>query len=554
MSNVVFDYSALSDAKTYAKNIVTGLGCMDFYKDELNRKLVAPLDEWKLSGNEPYGRGYIISAKQCIVNKQNNLREKRQQWIVLSDNLGKFLQYLKDTEKNVVNIFLTTSSAYVNYSGVGGFFNRVGDYMFNIFAVDLANSNGLTRAIFDWGKRGADNLSYYKQQADDWFQHGDGRYVLHIIGSFALATLAVVGVVAAFVGLPFTGGASCTVAAACIGILVLVAESISAGITFRNTKYALEENFKALNMQDDPAMARFHGDVSRYSDYVKKTDFGSAEENQKAENVGKNLDRIQAVTDLISLSCGGAMNFCTRTTKVYRGTREVDFMCFDFRAGNIKNNVLKTFGFKLDKSTAFIDEAGIIKSKRISNIDDLGNSSLKIMRGSQNTTFKAAAFKKTAEIVDGKQKIAKALRFDKFAINTEYGCVIASNGVLTQEVAAYGRHAAASSTTFDFTNAVSSAKKVREAEHAGKPYYKLKMKLNNVEDIASAVSETTSYLQTSDESKRRNMLMSGLLKENYFISQVDKYIYQYDANEGKGYFLGDFGKSVDNLWKVMTEN
>lgn len=112
-------------------------------------------------------------------------------------------------------------------------------------------------------------------------------------------------------------------------------------------------------------------------------------------------------------------------------------------------------------------------------------------------------------------------------------------------------NAVVSSTEYPFY--YREAKKVREAERAGKPYFELKMKLNKVEDIASAVSETTSYLQTSDESKRRNMLISDLLKENYFISQVDKYIYQYDANEGKGYFLGDFGKSVDNLWKVMTE-
>lgn len=33
MSNVVFDYSALSDAKSYAKKVVTGWGCMDSYKD-----------------------------------------------------------------------------------------------------------------------------------------------------------------------------------------------------------------------------------------------------------------------------------------------------------------------------------------------------------------------------------------------------------------------------------------------------------------------------------------------------------------------------------------
>ena len=50
MSNVVFDYSALSDAKSYAKKVVTGWGCMDSYKDGIKGKLSSPLDEWRLSG------------------------------------------------------------------------------------------------------------------------------------------------------------------------------------------------------------------------------------------------------------------------------------------------------------------------------------------------------------------------------------------------------------------------------------------------------------------------------------------------------------------------
>lgn len=81
MSNVVFDYSALSDAKSYAKKVVTGWGCMDSYKDGIKGKLSSPLDEWRLSGEEPYGRGYVSSAQQCITNKQNDLQGKRQQLI-----------------------------------------------------------------------------------------------------------------------------------------------------------------------------------------------------------------------------------------------------------------------------------------------------------------------------------------------------------------------------------------------------------------------------------------------------------------------------------------
>lgn len=148
--------------------------------------------------------------------------------------------------------------------------------------MDFANSNGFTRAIFDWGKSVADDVSYYKKQAEDWFKHGNGRYVLNIVGSIALTTVAVAGVVLSVMALPFTGGASCSVTMACISLIGLGAATISAGISAYNTAYTIGENKVALGIEDDPAMARFHGDVSKYSDYVKKTDFGSAEANQKA--------------------------------------------------------------------------------------------------------------------------------------------------------------------------------------------------------------------------------------------------------------------------------
>lgn len=556
MSDVVFDYSALSDAKSYAKKVVTGWGCMDSYRDGVKERLFSPLNEWRLSGDEPYKRGYVASAQQCIVNKQNDLQKKRQQWIDLSDNLSDFLQYLRDTDNNVVKIFSGTSSAYVNYSGVGGFFNRIGDFFYNTFAVDIANSNGFTRAIFDWGKTVADDVSYYKKQAEDWFKHGNGKYVLNIVGSVALTTVAVVGTVIAVIGIPFTGGSSGVIAVGCIGA---IASGISAGISAYNTYWTIKENNQALNIEGNPAMARFHGDVSKYSDYVQKTDFGSAEANQKAAKTAQTLNTTQAVADVVSVGCTMATTFGTKSVRVIDKTDNVkDIKKFDFSPSNVKTNVLKTFGFKVDKKSMVVDEAGITKSITISNLDDISNPSVEIMRESQEATCKVTTFEKTVDIADGKKTVTKTLTLDKASMSTEYGSVVASNGVVTQEIAAYSKHATASTTVIDYTTASSSVKSVAAAKAASDS--NLKKGLTFVKNTASTVSDTSAYLEASDET-RRNTVISNIAKKNYFVSQVDKYIVKYDVNKGEVYAFGGLGKKTEkgwieskNMWNLLMAN
>ena len=543
MGNVVFDYSALSDAKSYAKRVVTGWGCMDSYHEGIKGKLSSPLDEWRLSGDEPYGRGYVSSAQQCITNKQNDLQGKRQQWIDLSDNLGKFLQYLKDTDDNVVKVFSSTSLSYINYSGIGGFFSRIGDFFYNTFAVDLANSNGFTRTIFDWGKSVADDVSYYKKQAEDWFKHGNGRYVLNIVGSVALTTVAVVGTVIAVIGIPFTGGSSAVIAVGCIGA---IASGISAGISAYNTYWTIKENNQALSIEGNPAMARFHGDVSKYSDYVEKTDFGSAEANQKAAKTAQTLNTTQAVADLVSVGCTMATTFGTKSVQVVDKTGAVkDIKKFDFSPSNVKTKVLKTFGFKVDKTAILVDETGITNTTTISNLDDMGHSSIEIARESQEATYKATTFEKTVDIADGKKTITKTLTLDKASMSTEYRSVVASNGVVTQEMAAYSNHASASRTVIDYTTASSSAKSVAAANTASDS--NLKKGLTFVKNTASNISDTSTYLKADDDTQR-NTTISNLVKKNYLVSQVDKYIIKYDPNKEKVYAFGDFGKKTEKSW------
>ena len=51
---------------------------------------------------------------------------------------------------------------------------------------------------------------------------------------------------------------------------------------------------------------------------------------------------------------------------------------------------------------------------------------------------------------------------------------------------------------------------------------------------------------------QRNTVITNLVKKNYFMSQVDKYIYKYDVNKHEGYILGDLGKKSTIVWNVVT--
>lgn len=556
MCNVIFDYGALADAKSNAKKVVTGWNGIDDYKSGLNNKLKSSLDEWRLAKQEPYGHSYVSNAKQDIADKVSQLNTARTQWINLSTTLENFLQYVKDRDDKVVTIFKTTSSQYIDYSGIGGFFNYIGDGLYNLFAVDLANCNGFTRAIADWGKEKMDDLSYVVQQADDWFRHGNGRYVLNIVGSVALTAVAIAGVAISIIGLPFTGGASCTTAVACISVLGVAAGTISAAISAYNTGYAINANLEALENADDPGRARFHGDITKYSEYVTKTDLGSKEANEKAEAQGKFLDTTKAVADVVQVGTGLATTFGTKSVELIDDAGKVTkYTSFDMSPSNIKTNVLKTFGFKATKEAASMDVVEVNQSTIISNADEIGDTTIDVTKATYDMDYKSATFEKKVTITEnGKKTVTKTATYNKANVSTEYKSMVASNNVVTQEFSTYVAHAEASTTVIDYTNAASSIKSVAATKAVNDSLFK--KGLTGIKDTSSKVATVTTILKASDEDRVESTIYN-LVKKNYFVSQVDKYIIKYDAVKDEGYLFGDAGKKLDSLgsqvWKNLTD-
>ena len=96
------------------------------------------------------------------------------------------------------------------------------------------------------------------------------------------------------------------------------------------------------------------------------------------------------------------------------------------------------------------------------------------------------------------------------------------------KMAAYSNHASASRTVIDYTTASSSAKSVAAAKAASDS--NLKKRLTFVKNTASKISDTSTYLKADDDTQR-NITISSLVKKNYFVSQVYKYIIKYDPNK-----------------------
>lgn len=555
MADIVFDYSEIKSAKSKAEDIAGGWfsSGIDDYKSGLKSSLKSPLDEWRLSESEPYGHAYVSSAQGNIDTKISALDTAATKWTNLATKLGNFVQYVQDRDSDVVNIFETTSDQYTDYKGLKGVFNYISDVAYNFFAVDLANSNGFTRAIADWGKEKADDFSSVLQDVEDYFKHGDGRYILNIIGSVALTTVAIAGVVISIVGLPFTGGATCSTAVACISLLGVAAGTVSAAISAYNTKYAVKSNVEALIYTDDPGKARFYGDVSKYSEYVAKTDLGSKEANEKAEKKGKILDTTKAVADVVQLGTGLATTFGTKSVEVLDDAGNVaKHTTFDFSPSNVKTNVLKTFGFKATKESASVDVVEINQSTVISNADEIGDTTIDMTRATYDMDYKSSSFEKTVDIAsDGTKTVTRSATFNKAEISTEYKSVVASNNVVTQEFSTYVAHAEASSTVIDYTNALSTVDDINKAKAVNDSAFVTVLK--TIKETGENMNDAKDFLMASDEERLQNQI-ENLIKKNYFISQVDKYLFSYDSGDDNAYLFGSNGKKIFSNGKTLWNN
>lgn len=661
MAVVTFDYGALQNvsdmAKSVAKGGFWGSGVsLDSYADGLKSKIYNNLSEWKLPKSNPYGNTYVSTAQNYITSKNNALQSAEDAWVAVSGKVENYLEYVKEKDEEVGEIFAAVSDLYEDYNGFSGFVNWVKDGLYGLIGVDFLNSNVITRKIGELGKFAYGYLDRAKTEVKEWFQYGNGRYVANIAGSILLTGAAIIGTVVSIVGIPFTGGSSAVVTVSCIGA---IAGGISAIISTVNTCYTVQENIKAMNAyKDDPGKARFYGEVEGYSDYVKKNDLGNAEENAKAASRAETMDNIQKVADAVDFVTGAALTFGTKTIDVKlengdMGKKKV----FTKSPSDIKKNVLKTFGFEVvDKkpndvpeiemkdgalgiednqigkmgveytesrtATEIFDSADTTAFKQSSadinadmtitkgNIDldyvdykksgeitlDADSIEFKATRTGnemdanftkdktqisfankqQGASVKlgddwshASAFEKDSKTVFSTEKTSISFGEDKVTYNkrqvdfnigskrTEYTSIATMDG---GRITAYTGTQKQYSGTIDFTKVFMSSDKVSEIEALDdlksctdpKKLKYLQWK-GKVEDVTDGMEKVAEWLGDATEDEKGGVeKFADKAKENYFISQVDKYVYSLPTGDDVkpiDYLKGIGGSGGDKVWE-----
>ena len=560
MAVIEFDYKALKSAIKTANKMSGSWGVYNTYRSDLKNTLHDSIAEWKLSGEEPCGHSYVVNAQGDITNKRSQLETRMGEWTNLATNLESFKTFVEEQDKAVKTIFETTSKQYTDYSGIGGAFTWLGDAFFGAIGVDLLNSNKVTRGIADWGKSKIDDLHTVEQNVKDWFKHGNGRYVANIVGSLALTTAAIVGTAIAIIGIPFTGGSSAVIAVGCIGA---VASGIGAAISAFNTYHTIKENAEALSIEDDPATARFHGDVSSYSEHVSKTKYSSPEEYDKYSKIAKGIDIADGVCTVVSIGTGLATSFGTKSIEVVgEGGDVTKQTVFDFSPKNVKSNVLKTFGFKVENETAGISIKGEEYALNIDTSGELGDTTIELMSATDDTKVTAKTVEKTSKEIGRTKYTQRVKTIDKVSVTSEYNSVVSSNNVVTEGYAEYAMQAERSKKTIDYTNAMMSKDKVSKIS-----YLEKLNKANTSSEIARLkTGHRLGYLEkglksingmtktVTSDGKSPTEIIYNIAKKNTVINGIDKYVYSLPTKDGatiEDYLKGIGGSNGGKLWSLF---
>lgn len=443
---VKFDYADINDAQGYVDKLVSswwGEG-YNFYETAMDTSIKGSLTGGWLEASSPYGASYVEDAASNVGDKCSALTTMAGKWQTVSKNLGNYVQFLKDTDDKVQGIFDTLSAGYVDYSGFWGKCQWVEDGLYNLFSVDLVNWNAVTRMANNIDKLGQSHMDELLQDAKEWFQHGTGKYVLNIIGNVVGVGLAVIGTVAAFLAIPFSGGTSSAIALGCIAF---AASGISTIITMWNGMVSNRQNYEALQKhEEDAGSARFYGNISGVSDWVYKNDLGSEFVNDICELGATGLDRLKATADVTAFVTGALQ---TLGTKMITNGDEIVGVALDFDKENVVNNLFKTFGVKREH---LVPDTDVFKHENIITFEtNYVNNQIATADMTSEFLVGEAALKANATDVTVSSLGNRTILVDSVKTYTDYSVVASGDGVNMLKMEQFNQHIHSSSIKYDFS-------------------------------------------------------------------------------------------------------
>lgn len=354
MAEVYIRYSELENAITHS---VKARKAVDDYVQQIRGVITVPAG--RLQGSDD--NGYVQSTIQLASEKMNLLVDKKQYFCKFENTA----QRLLDTAKNVdAAVSDRISSIAESYTESRKWYEKAGDWIYNTFCVDMANHFSLIRDFVDCAKWFGDKVENITEKIHNWFKYGDGQYIWKIAKSIVGIGAAVVGVIAAIVSIPCTGGITLPFVIGCIGA---AATTLGAVITTGNSISNIYTSGKALSLSGDPfddddgnpGAARYYGSSDKMSDAFNKFDYGDAETNARYRDAGKVIDTTKVIADGASFVCSIASlgnvkdyRITTRNDNInYRYNADKWYKGYSFSWDNIKRNFLHDMGYKITSGT-----------------------------------------------------------------------------------------------------------------------------------------------------------------------------------------------------------
>ncbi|MBQ2943224.1 MAG: hypothetical protein IJD93_00795 [Ruminococcus sp.] len=336
MSEIYIHYGNLQDSIDRSKKVRTQISG---YVEEIKKRITTPISN--LSGSDSVG--YASTASSLAWQKINALNDKASRFSAYESSISGLISTAKSKDKNVSSQMETIAGLYIEKRT---WYQKVGDWAYNTFCVDLANNWEWTRDFADAAKWIQDKVDNSIEIIKDWFKYGDGKYILNIVTAIGSVCVAI----AAIIAIPFTGGATIPVV---IGAIATVVSSV---IVVVNANAKIEANMKALSLSGnvfddndgDPGAARYYGNIDKLSEKWNRTDMGGKEANDFYKVAGKVVDTTKVVADTTSFACNIANS--VGAVRDYRFKNpDQHIKGYDFSLKNIKHNIRGEFGFYLTK-------------------------------------------------------------------------------------------------------------------------------------------------------------------------------------------------------------
>ena len=323
--SVKISYSSLESASREAQQTAQALGA---YRESVSSAVCETLQN--VSGED--SSGYVSLALTAAGQKRKELLIRKQKYQSLARQLSRFSDQARQTDRNLARRIRVTGASF---TGSRSLVQGVWDRAYETFCILLPGRFSVTKLIGD-GIRWVDTeRSAMAEDLKDWFRYKEGRYWGAMAKSVVTPVASAAGAAGAIGAVSFAGPAV---------LIVTGAGALSAGIlaviSAGNSGFAMAGNVQALasSCEGELGLSRFQGSVKGFSDYVQTHDLGDEETNAGFAAAAGTIETVKSGAGALNVVLG-AVSLGAHTSSV---TGKVDGYSF----GNIKENILKSFGFK----------------------------------------------------------------------------------------------------------------------------------------------------------------------------------------------------------------